>query len=66
MGGRIHRERLRANARMLNARFGLQKRYCPNCKELLTTNGHYIHVSRWEGFPEGVSGIWTCEKIAEK
>ena len=62
MGGRIHRERLRANARMLDLRFNINKRYCINCGELLTTGGHYVHVSQWEGYPEGVFGIWTCEK----
>lgn len=56
MGGRIHRERLRANARALAKRFTPHKRVCPNCKEVLIDQGHFVPP----GF--GGPGIFICTK----
>jgi hypothetical protein len=56
MGGRLHRERLRANARDLQRRFAPKKSYCPNCKELLVNGGHFVPPSF------GDPGIFICQK----
>ena len=56
MGGRLHRERQRANARDLQRRFSLKKSYCPNCKELLVDGGHFVPPCF------GDRGFFYCDK----
>jgi hypothetical protein len=58
MGGRLQRERMRANARDLQRRFFPQKRECPNCKQILTAgeSGHFVPPCF------GDKGFFYCEK----